>query len=139
MESHENAAKAPEIKVSRDFALSQAPTLDPVGVMDDVAHLASDGWVVLVNNADYAVFSKHSGVLKLTGQPCTENPHRLQWELALNANDVQIGYASEVLRPGDMGSEATTRLRLFAIDSCRAAIARYNDALESVLNTLRKA
>lgn len=118
------------------LGLISIQTLDPEGLCTDVEFLHELKWKLESDIADRAEWSNGSGALWLTIQPSQENPHRVIWELGIMAKNTKIGYASEIMRPGDLTTDRLSGLIKTAIKTGEDELKSWNDALAEARRAL---
>lgn len=118
------------------LALASNDKLDPEGLYTDVEFLHELKWKLESNLPDRAEWSNGGGALWLTLQPSQDNPHRVIWELGIMAKNTKIGYASDVMRPGDLTAERLRSLIKTAVKAGDDELKSWNDALAEARRAL---
>ncbi len=107
------------------------PTLDGQGILEDHSMLCAAHWECQEDTEDHTLYIKSGGTLQLRASQDDDNEHRLKWELTIHANNAQVGYASIVLRPGDMNGSSTSRLVKEALEAADEEFKKWSDALST--------
>jgi hypothetical protein len=119
----------PAIAQVTQLAISAAGTLDPEGLQEDVEFLIEDKWTLRSNFAVEASWEKGNGALHLAAKQSQDNQHRVVWELAIHAKATRIGYASDVLRPGDLTNAKLMAMIKKALKAGEDELHSWEDAL----------
>jgi hypothetical protein len=132
--------KKPVIKNQPISALVFAtalPVLDGQGILDDNTFLLGAAWEINEDVEDHVLYQKKGGSLRLRLNQDDDNQHRLKWELTIHAGETQVGYATIILRPGDMNGSTTKRLVEEALEAGDAEFKKWSDALSEARSILQ--